>query len=348
MERGASMQSEQRASHTVSRYGKYGIAAVAMIAVIALGPAACATAPTPTITSSPLTSQPSAATTPSKTTSPSQSPAASEEPASTEIPSSPAPRIASAFRQPFAYALPDGLGWEAVPSSSDAYAEFRIPDSAPNGSAVGVILRAIDGGRVDPCATSSERRLLVGGPEAVIEYLDEVPRVELSGQHQTIIDGMSAHVAFVRTAEATPECPVLRPFARQDGVEEDEVITQAPPEVGIRVHVLEVGGEHVVIWTWANTPAWYAVAHDLIASFDFRADPALFGASQPWPGALRAEPTGEAPIVLGSELGSSVFTDARRDGQPGRVPIVDIVRLENCLAMLWRRHLRVLRHRRRG
>lgn len=175
--------------------------------------------------------------------------------------------VATEFRHPFAYTLQ--AGWEIAPIQADASYEFRIPGSAAGGqsSAVGVILRAIDGGRVDPCADSAALPI-TGGPEAVIDYLSTLPGVQVTGVTATTIDGLPAVEAVIAT-QTTPDCPDLRPFAAQAGVEVEEVITRAPPETMIRATVFDIGGGHVVIWTWAESDAWVAVAEELIASFDF-------------------------------------------------------------------------------
>jgi hypothetical protein len=178
--------------------------------------------------------------------------------------------VAVEFRHPFAYVWPAGVGWDLGPIQADAYYEFRIPDSSPVGSAVGVILRAIDGGRVDPCAASSDTLPLPGGPGAVIEYLRGLSGVEIVDQTTTTIGLLPAVQGMVEMAEATADCPELRPFARHEGVEETEVISE--PDVHVRMTVVDVGGDHVVIWTYltVDDTSWYAVADELIDSFRFR------------------------------------------------------------------------------
>jgi hypothetical protein len=181
----------------------------------------------------------------------------------------------SGFRHPFTVWLAPGEGWEAVPAESDAYAEFRIPGSSASGdaSAVGVILRAIDGGRRDACAETSEAIPLEGGPETVIDYIQLLPGVSLTDERSTEVSGIPAIQAFVEydpQATSAMTCETeLRPFASQPGVDETEVITHVSREVGVRLTAFDIDGQHVVLWTWAETPDWYAVADELIATIEF-------------------------------------------------------------------------------
>ena len=244
----------------MSNFAKMAAAAVAVIAVVAFSLAVFSGGRAP-------------GTGAGQTASPSQPPPSASPSAS--LPSSPLPTasegVEAGFRHQFAYTLPAGVGWELLPVDSDSYAEFWVPSSsATHGSAVGVILRAIEGGRVDPCAASSQPLPLSGGPQGVIDYLKTVPRVEITEENTATIDGIPAVQALVETGPASPDCRALRPFAKQARAEEDEIITEAAPEVLIRITAFDIGDDHIiVIWTWAETPEWFAVADELIDSLRF-------------------------------------------------------------------------------
>jgi hypothetical protein len=239
---------------TMNTYTRLAVAAVAVIVVAVVGLAVLRPGPASNVGSG---SSPS----PSPSASPSLSPSPT---------ASPVVWTAAEFQHPFTYVLPPiDFTWD-VPISDAAYYAFRVPDpSGPGRSGYGVILRAITGGRIDPCAASSDPLPLPGGPQAVIDYLKTLPSVEVIDETPTTIGGLPAVQAFVETGPATPDCPELRPFAKQDGVEEAEVITQAPG-VDIRVTVVDVAGDHVVLWTWSDQPRFYSVADALIASFRFQ------------------------------------------------------------------------------
>ncbi len=237
-----------RRFQNMNSFAKLAVAAVVVIAVGAVGLAVLRPGQAPVVGSD-ISPSPSASASPSPSSAPSEG-------------------SATEFRRPFTYVLPPDVGWDHGPTERTYY-EFRIPDSAGDKTAVGVILRAISGGRVDPCAESSEPLVLPGGPQAVIEYLKTVPTVQVTEESSATVDGMTAAQAHVEAGEPTTDCPEVRPFAKDEWQEETEVISDA---AHTRVTVVDVGGDHIVIWTYltVDDTSWYAVADELIATFRFQ------------------------------------------------------------------------------
>lgn len=192
----------------------------------------------------------------------------------------PSPAFAAEFRRPFRYDLPTrpgfpGGAWVVGPTGPTSW-EFLIPNSeGPNWAAVGVVVLAINGGRVDPCAENSHAIPIPGGPHAVVDYLKTVPRLLISGEAETTVSGLPAVRADMSVLDPTSACPILRPFAPQEGVDEAEDLVGRTNRA--RVTAVDVDGAQVVIWTWRHgySTQWYDVADDVIRSIRF--DPAAAG-----------------------------------------------------------------------
>ncbi|HET9345555.1 MAG TPA: hypothetical protein VFO05_07625 [Candidatus Limnocylindrales bacterium] len=188
---------------------------------------------------------------------------------------SPTGTLAAEFRHPFTYVLPVSIGssgrdWVVGPTGPTSW-EFLIPDSeGPGWAAVGVVVLAINGGRVDPCAEGSDPVLLPDGPQAVIDYLGTIPETYVWSEEATTVSGRRAVQALLQPRPGATLCPTFSPFAPQEGVDEAAGSLMARG-TKTRVTAVEVDGEQVVLWTWRHgySAEWFDAADELIRSIRF-------------------------------------------------------------------------------
>ena len=91
----------------------------------------------------------------------------------------------------------------------------------------------------------------------------------LTGRQLVQIGQLPAAEAMVQLAPETADCVEIRPFEKEVGIEETEVMSAAGPGLRVRVQAVDVGGSHVVIWTFATTQEWLDVADELIGTIVF-------------------------------------------------------------------------------
>lgn len=183
---------------------------------------------------------------------------------------SPMPTVLRAdnFRHPFTYNIPVGRQWSLLSTTSTVH-DFIIPNSEGDGhSAVGVIVQATGGGRVDPCAPSSDPLPLIDGLGAAIDYLKTVPTLEVTAESSTTLDGMPARQADIKAGEPTADCPDVWLWAT-----DTEAFSSAYPRgMTLRTVFVDIGGDPAIVGTWVfayDKSGWRTVADQLIATFDF-------------------------------------------------------------------------------
>lgn len=168
---------------------------------------------------------------------------------------------ASSFVRPFDYVLPGAPVFDYGPVGASSW-EVRVPAYNEAGHPGGLIVQAIGGGRVDPCNAASAVLPLDPGADSVIEYLKSIPQLDITEEGDATVDGLSAREAKV-TATAGADCPELRVWAEAG----EPFIT----DVGIRVVVVDVDGEHIVVTVFgeAENPQLADLADAIIGSFRF-------------------------------------------------------------------------------
>jgi hypothetical protein len=152
-----------------------------------------------------------------------------------------------------------------VDESDPTWFQFRVPNEPGASTAFGnsVVVRAVAGGRIDPCSETSETLPLPGGPQAVINYLKGIPAVDVTAEASTTVDGRPASQAVITTRSATVDCPDLWLWSSEGSFTQN-----SGWGASARVTVVDVGSDHIVILT-VSDPAWYPVADTLIDSIRF-------------------------------------------------------------------------------
>ena len=236
-------------------------AAMAAVVVVAFGAAILILRPAPSIVSGPPGSPPVPSFAPSPPASPQPSDTSGRES------ESPSQGRAVDFPVAFSYRLPAGAGLVVSDGPYPNTYQFRHP-SGPDTYDSGVIVRAISGGRADPCSDSPGTRDLAG-PDAIVAYFRTVPTMEVSKVTASSVNGHPAKQVNVHFAAATASCPDLWLWA------EDGSITQNTERADVRMTVFDVGQTHIVILTYGPI----ATADAFIASlrFDTPGSPASSG-----------------------------------------------------------------------
>jgi hypothetical protein len=203
---------------------------------------------------------------PSPAASPSPTAAASDASSPTAELNTPSPLQgrAASFPAPFSYTLPAGEGLVATDDSFIGVWQFRYPVAqGAEEYQGGVALRAVTGGRKDPCDEGSSSREL-SNSQAWIDYFKTIPTVHVSDVQSVTVDGRPAKQAVLDFDPATAACPDVWLWA------EPASITQNAGRESTRVTILQVGGHDVAILTWANGRLM-RVFDQLIASIRFDA-----------------------------------------------------------------------------
>lgn len=138
---------------------------------------------------------------------------------------------AATFVIPFDYTLPAGSGLE-VDESNPILHQFRHPSPSGQGFDSGIVVRAISGGRIDPCDETSAT-LPMADQNAFRDYLRTVPTLEVVSEGTGIISHLPAASSHIRWAEPTANCPNVWLW----------------PEEG---SITDLGG---------RTPSWLSVVH---------------------------------------------------------------------------------------
>jgi hypothetical protein len=172
------------------------------------------------------------------------------------------------FVVPFSYRLPAGEGL-VVDDGDPTWYQFRHPNPNGQGYDNTFVIRAITGGRADPCKDPSAARPLADA-QAFFDYFVTVPTMRLSNVAPTTIDGHQGLSATVDFTAATTACPDVWLWA------EDGSITQNGGRGPKLLRMVDVDGKHLM--TLSSGPdSFLAKADQLVASIRF--DPPSSSAS---------------------------------------------------------------------
>lgn len=171
---------------------------------------------------------------------------------------------AGQFPRPFGYTLPAGEGLVVDVSDDHLLYQFRHPVPSGTGYDRVVAVRAVTGGRADPCSEQPEP-LALGGPQAFIDYFKSIPTIEVAGEKSTIVDGLTAIEANLTFQPATTSCPDVWLWTASGS------ITQSNGRAPTRVTIFDVSGVHVVILT-IGPDTFTPKADELISSLTFDAN----------------------------------------------------------------------------
>jgi hypothetical protein len=231
-------------------------AAIATVLVVALGAAIYILKPSASTVSSLPTSSP-----PQSTAASPQAPSPqSSESAALRTPS-PLQGRAIDFPIAFTYALPADAG--LVVDSHDPYADsyqFRHPSGADTYDR-GVIVRAITGGRTDPCSAGATR-LDLADADAFVAYFRTAPTVEVRNVTDISVDGYPAKQLTLHFLPPTAACPDVYLWA--DGGS----ITENAGRGDARITVFDVARHHIVVLAF-GPPSFLPTADAFIASLHF-------------------------------------------------------------------------------
>ena len=230
----------------------YRAAAVIAIAVIALGGAAFLLGRTP--------SGPSHVPPPSPTLSPTAPSTPSAEPSAAVSTPSPLQGHTPSFIVPFSYRLPAGEGL-VVDDSDPAWYQFRHPNPNGQGYDNTVVVRAVEGGRANPCAETSFARPFADA-QAFFDYFATVPTMVVSNVAPTTIDGHQGLGATIEFTAPTADCPDVWLWT------EDGSITQNGGRGSRLLRIVDVDGKHIM--TLSSGPATFlAKAGEFLDSIRF-------------------------------------------------------------------------------
>jgi hypothetical protein len=231
-------------------------ATIATVLVVALGAAIYILRPAGSTVSSPPTSSPAQSTAGSPLA---PSPRASES-AGLRTPS-PLRGRATDFPVAFTYTLPADAG--LVVDYHDPYADsyqFRHPSGADTYDR-GVIVRAISGGRTDPCSAGATR-LGLANPDAFVAYFRTVPTMEIRNVTDVSVDGYPAKQMTLHFLAPTPACPDVYLWADEGS------ITQNAGRDDARITVFDVATHHITVLTMGPA-SFLPTADEFIASLKF-------------------------------------------------------------------------------
>lgn len=168
---------------------------------------------------------------------------------------------AGAFPVPFTYTLPAGVTIKtSIDHVGGSFYQFRHPISGDAYDS-GIIVRAVSGGRIDPCSETSGPRPLADA-DAFMEYFATIPTVSVSDTVKTVVGGHPGKTATLAFGPPTAACSDVWLWADLGS------ITQNGGRGVVRVTMVDVEGVHVAILT--SGPAdWYVTADSFIASIQF-------------------------------------------------------------------------------
>jgi hypothetical protein len=216
---------------------------------------------------------------PTPTVSPTQdtprpTPTASSSP-SFDI-STPSPLQGRATRLPvaFSYVLPAGA--DLVVSHDDPYTnfyQFRRQNLDDGSWAGALIIRAVTGGRQDPCGVTSSNNRPLADPQAFVDCFRTIPTVSVSDVTSASIDGHPGLSSTLTFGPATTACPDVWLWY------EDGSITQNGGRQPVRVTILDVDGHHYALLTPLPDSPLYEASQGLVGSirFDANATPTASG-----------------------------------------------------------------------
>jgi hypothetical protein len=180
--------------------------------------------------------------------------------------STPSPREGRATRLPvaFNYVLPAGA--DLVVAHDDPYMnfyQFRRQNLDDGSWAPALVIRAVTGGRQDPCGVTSANNRPLADPQAFIDYFRTIPTVSVSDVTSTSIDGHSGLSATMQFEPATAACPDVWLWY------EDGSITQNGGRQTKRVTILDVDGHHYTLLTPLPGDPLYEASQQLVQSIRF-------------------------------------------------------------------------------
>jgi hypothetical protein len=179
--------------------------------------------------------------------------------------STPSPLQGRATRLPvaFSYVLPAEAG--LVVSHDNPYPDFyqfrRQVDAETWDAAL--VIRAVSGGRLDPCGVAGSGPKPLADPQAFIDYFRTIPTVSVSDVTSVSIDGHPGVSATLEFGPATTECPDVWLWY------EDGSITQNGGRQPLRVTIVDVDGHHYSLLTPLPDRPLYEASQDLVRSIRF-------------------------------------------------------------------------------
>jgi hypothetical protein len=203
--------------------------------------------------------------TPPATPTPSQTPAAtptasSAEPSVAVSTPSPLQGHTPTFVVPFSYRLPAGAGL-VVDDGDPTWYQFRHPKPDGQGYDNTIVVRAIGGGRMEPCRETSTARPLADA-QAFFDYFATVPTMRVTNLAPTTIDGHQGLGATIEFTAATADCPDVWLWA------ENGSITQNGGRGPRLLRIVDVDGKHIM--TLESGPASFLQnADEFLASIRF-------------------------------------------------------------------------------
>jgi hypothetical protein len=179
--------------------------------------------------------------------------------------STPSPLQGRATRLPvaFSYVLPAGA--DLVVAHDDPYMNFyQFRRQIGDGSwAAALVIRAVSGGRQDPCGVTSGNIRALSDPQAFIDYFRTIPTVSVSDVASVSIDGQPGLSAILRFGPATAACPDVWLWY------EDGSVTQNGGRQPKRVTIVDVDGHHYSLLTPLPGDPLYDASQELVGSIRF-------------------------------------------------------------------------------
>jgi hypothetical protein len=164
---------------------------------------------------------------------------------------------------PFSYVLPAGAG--LVVAHDDPYANFYQFRRQIDGETwdAALVIRAVTGGRLDPCGVSGNGPRPLADPQAFIDYFRTIPTVSVSDVTSVTVDGHPGLGATLEFAPATTECPDVWLWY------EDGSVTQNGRRQPTRVTIVDVEGQHYALLTALPNSPLYEASQELVRSIRF-------------------------------------------------------------------------------
>lgn len=180
--------------------------------------------------------------------------------------STPSPLQGSATRLPvaFSYVLPAGA--DLVVAHDDPYMnfyQFRRQNLDDGSWAAALVVRAVSGGRQDPCGVTSSNSRPLADPQAFIDYFGTIPTLSVSDVTSVSIDGHPGLSATMQFGPATAACPDVWLWY------EDGSITQNGGRQPRRVTVVDIDGHHYTLLTPLPGDPLYEASQQLVQSIRF-------------------------------------------------------------------------------
>ena len=164
----------------------------------------------------------------------------------------------------FSYVLPAGA--DLVVSHDNPYMnfyQFRRQNLDDGSWAPALVIRAVTGGRQDPCGVTSANNRPLADPQAFIDYFRTIPTVSVSDVTSVSIGGHSGLGATMQFEPPTAACPDVWLWY------EDGSITQNGGRQPRRVTVLDVDGHHFTLLTPLPGDPLYEASQQLVQSIRF-------------------------------------------------------------------------------